>query len=108
MRRLAAVAVLLALAGCVEEDDGVYAGKPLTAAERAECTAKGGTPGYGGIFPDEVCFLPESDAGKACTKATDCSGMCLAETKTCSKVTPMFGCIPFLDETGQEMTICID
>jgi hypothetical protein len=108
MRWLAATALLLTLVGCVEEADDVYTGKPLTAAERAECTARGGTPGYGGIFPDEVCFLPEPDAGKACTKATDCLGMCLAESQTCSKVTPMFGCFDFLDETGQQLAICID
>lgn len=69
---------------------------------------KGGKVGRGGLLPDEVCFLPEPDAGKTCTKKTDCEGMCLADTRTCSPVTPMFGCFEFLDETGQKVGICID
>lgn len=69
---------------------------------------KGGTVGRGGLLPDELCFLPEPDAGKACTRKTDCAGLCLADTQTCSPVSPMFGCFEFLDETGQKVGICID
>lgn len=107
MRRLALI-LALALAGCVEEPPAGPQGKALSDADRAECLMQGGRVGRGGLLPDEVCFRPEPDAGKACTRKSDCSGMCLADTNTCSKVTPMFGCFEFLDETGQKVGICID
>ncbi len=99
--------LILPLAGCVEEPTGPQ-GKALSAAERTECLAKGGSVGRGGLLPDEICFLPQPDAGKSCTKQSDCEGTCLADTRTCSKVTPIFGCFEFLDETGQKVGICID
>lgn len=105
MRRLALIAVL-ALGACVEEPP--TEGKRLSDADRAECLLKGGTVGRGGLLPDEVCFRPEPDAGKSCAKAADCSGVCFADTRTCSPVSPMFGCYEFLDETGQTVGICID
>ena len=107
MKRLVLIAAL-ALTGCVEEPAPSPKGKSLTGAERADCLMTDGTLGRGGMLPDEVCILPEPDAGKACTKKTDCEGMCLADTRTCSPVTPMFGCFEFLDETGQTVGICID
>ncbi len=106
--RLACALAVLALAACVEKPPAGPEGQPLGDAERAECLMKGGKVGRGGLLPDEVCFLPEPDAGKACTNKTDCQGMCLADTRTCSPVTPMFGCFEFLDETGQKVGICID
>ncbi|WP_374646917.1 hypothetical protein [Tabrizicola sp.] len=99
---------VLALAACVEEPPTGPEGKPLGKAERAECLMQGGTVGRGGLLPDEVCFLPQPDAGKACTKKTDCIGQCLAEEGTCSPVTPMFGCFDYLDEAGKTVGICID
>lgn len=99
----------LALAACVEDPPpGGPEGKPLSDAERAECLARGGTAGRGGLLPDEVCFLPQPDAGKSCSAAGDCAGQCLADTRTCSTVTPMFGCYDFLDETGKTVGICVD
>lgn len=100
--------ILLALAACVEQPPAPPVSKPLSDADRAECLMQGGKVGRGGLLPDEVCFRTEPDAGKACSKKTDCAGMCLAETRTCSKVSPMFGCFEFLDETGQTVGICID
>lgn len=112
MRALAAAGLLLALAlgACVEEGAGTGGpqGAALSPAERAECLAKGGTVGRGGLIPDEICILPQPDAGKACTMAGDCAGFCLADTMACSPVTPVFGCFEFLDEAGRKAAICID
>lgn len=115
MRALAAAGLLLALAlgACVEEEGGGRPeGKPLSAAERAECLARGGTAGQGGLLPDELCFLPMSDGGKVCTKKADCEGMCVVDpvsrAASCAKVTPIFGCFDFLDENGREAGICVD
>lgn len=105
MKRLLLIAAL-ALAGCVEEP--LSEGKRLSDVDRAECLMQGGTVGRGGLLPDEVCFRPQPDAGKACARPSDCAGMCLADTRTCSAVTPMFGCFEFLDETGKTVEICSD
>ncbi|MBE0552322.1 MAG: hypothetical protein IH625_01380 [Rhodobacteraceae bacterium] len=107
MKRFALILAGLLLTSCVPPPAGPQ-GKVLSAAERAECLMQGGTVGRGGLLPDELCFRPEPDGGKACTRKTDCSGMCLAESNTCSKVTPLFGCFEFLDETGAKAQICID
>jgi hypothetical protein len=108
MQRLFCALAVLALSGCVDEQPAGPEGKTLGDADRSECLTQGGTVGRGGLLPDEICFRPELDAGKSCTRKTDCSGLCLAETNTCSKVTPMFGCFEFLDESGQKVGICID
>ena len=104
-----ALVLILALAACVDQaaEDGPQ-GKPLTDADRAACLAQGGTVGRGGLLPDEICFRPMPDAGQACTRATDCEGMCLADTMTCSKVSPVFGCFEFMDEQGRKQAICVD
>ena len=104
-------AVFLALAGlaaCQTEAPPAPAAGLLSDAERADCLAHGGRVGRGGIVPDEVCFRPTPDAGASCQKAGDCTGMCMAETKTCAKVTPQFGCMEILDETGRSVGLCVD
>ena len=103
--RIFAILAVIALSSCVDQGPQ---GKKLTEAERADCLMRGGSTGYGGLFPDELCFTPMKDAGQSCTKAGDCEGQCLAETKTCSKVSPIFGCYDYLDETGQVVGICVD
>ena len=55
-----------------------------------------------------VCAMPNADAGKACARAGDCSGVCLAETRTCSPYSPQFGCFELLDEGGQMVGLCVD
>lgn len=107
MRWLFLIAAM-ALGGCVEEPQTGPQGKPLSDVERAECLMQGGSVGRGGLLPDEVCYRPQRDAGKACAKQSDCEGMCLADTRSCSPVSPIFGCFEFLNETGQTVRICID
>lgn len=104
-----ALVLILALAACVDKaQDGGLEGKTLGKAERAACLAQGGTVGRGGLLPDELCFRPTPDAGKACTKASDCAGSCMADTLTCSEVTPVFGCYDYMDEQGRKAGICAD
>lgn len=102
------VSALILLAACQPEAPAGPPGQKLGATARAECLAAGGRVGRGGILPGEVCFRPTPDAGRACTRATDCSGHCMADSRTCSPVTPQFGCFAFLDETGQNLSICVD
>ncbi len=113
MRALVLLAAL-ALASCVEAPPDPGEGKAFTAEARAECEAKGGRVGQGGLLPDDVCFTPMPDAGKACSTQADCKGVCLADMVgdatggTCSKESPMFGCFDFFDEQGQRVGICAD
>jgi hypothetical protein len=55
-----------------------------------------------------LCFLPNPDAGKSCARASDCTGTCLAESRTCAPEQPIFGCYSFLDDDGAEVTLCAD
>ncbi|MTI03455.1 hypothetical protein [Roseibium sp. RKSG952] len=94
------------LAACLPTDDKAEAEPSQN--ERQACEAKGGINEVAGKAQQYVCILPLADAGKTCETGSDCEGFCLSETKQCSAVTPQFGCIPHLDETGRELVICID
>lgn len=111
MRKTCILAVmLLSLAGlvaCVE--DAVPTGGPgptLTDADRADCTDHGGTVVTG--FAGPTCAKATPDAGKSCKKASDCSGSCMTDTMTCSKITPQFGCYEVVMEDGQKAGLCVD
>lgn len=108
--RVVFVAALMALSGCMVETDET--GPPVTGGmvpqSEAACLAAGGRWGPGGLFPEPLCFLPNPDAGKSCSRASDCVGTCLAESRTCAPEQPIFGCYAFLDENGAEVTICAD
>ena len=106
MRQFILGAVLAALAGPVLAQAGpVEAEVPET---EAACLDAGGRWAVGGLQQRPLCFMPTADAGKACTAAEDCTGFCLAETRTCSSEMPMFGCFALLYLDGAEVTICID
>lgn len=55
-----------------------------------------------------ACVSSTRDAGKACRKAGDCEGECLARSGTCAPFTPLFGCNEVFDDTGRRMTQCLD
>ena len=48
------------------------------------------------------CITPTRDAGKSCRKAGDCEGLCLARSRTCAPIEPLFGCNAVLQEDGTE------
>ncbi|THD75688.1 hypothetical protein E7681_04325 [Thalassobius vesicularis] len=107
MKKFMLVLGVLALAGCLPQDDPP--GPKSIPAKKAACEAAGGTYAPGGIFsPEYICFTENPDAGKSCRKATDCTDTCLADTRTCNKVSPMFGCYSYLDEKGKKVEICVD
>jgi len=109
-RRLAAVLLALPLwlgaVPALAEDGAAVA--PAPPATEADCLAAGGRWARGGLSPAPLCFLPTPDAGKACRRAGDCTGPCLAETRSCAPEIPVFGCYAMLDEDGYEVMICAD
>ena len=109
-RRLAVLSIALTLvAGCQTDADptkGPHTG--YDAKAEAACIAEGGAYRLAGAFVQYLCIKPTADAGQSCQKESDCNSLCLAETKTCAPVTPMFGCHSILMEDGEEAEICID
>ena len=55
-----------------------------------------------------ACVRPTRDSGKSCDSKGDCEGECLARSRSCAPITPMFGCNAVLMDTGAEVTLCID
>ena len=77
-------------------------------AGKAECDARGGDYAPVGLLRMFACITETRDAGQACAKASDCEGVCYADTRQCSEVTPLFGCFSYLNEQGEVEEICID
>ncbi|WP_435256495.1 hypothetical protein ACSBLW_10050 [Thioclava sp. FR2] len=94
------LAVFLLLASCVMPV--TKDGQPVS---RLDCVAKGGS--VSGMH-GQACVMPTADAGKSCSRASDCSGVCMAETRTCSAKDAVFGCYSFLNEKGEVVSLCAD
>lgn len=73
-----------------------------------ECKATGGVWGKVGDTAAYSCFRRTRDAGKSCSRQTDCETECLARSHTCAPITPLFGCNPVLQADGREVNLCID
>ena len=80
----------------------------LVERQRAQCEESGGRWGSGGQEGRLVCFLVTPDANASCNSASDCEGLCLARSRTCSPVTPFFGCHEVLNGRGAAQTLCIE
>ena len=112
--RFAGAALLLILAACQAEedgppDDGLANYDPhLFETQQASCEARDGTFAQGGITGGYQCFTTPRDAGKSCSKASDCSTQCLARSRTCAPIQPLFGCHDILTSSGAPVTLCID
>jgi hypothetical protein len=76
--------------------------------EEARCFRTGGTWAAVGQSGAKACVTLTRDAGKACTRQSQCEGYCLARSGTCAPITPMFGCNDILQDDGREVTLCLD
>lgn len=56
----------------------------------------------------KTCLHDTRDAGKQCTRATECESDCLARSGTCAPARPMFGCNEILMNEGQRAMLCRD
>ena len=109
MRQLVLIAALV-LAACQTEraPDLEPVGEAKVAAERAACEEQGGTFAPAGKAQALTCFTTPRDAGQQCSKATDCDSACLARSRTCAPIRPLFGCQDILNSAGVRLTQCID
>ncbi|WP_438990935.1 hypothetical protein [Lentibacter sp.] len=116
MRRIFAIGAALltvaVLASCqMAQTSGGAAGGPDATSGRSpllvaqDCEAAGGRMVVGLAGPQ--CAAAQPDAGKSCRDNSDCAGFCLAKTRSCTPVTPYFGCHDVLTG-GKAATICVD
>ncbi|MCA0045143.1 hypothetical protein [Celeribacter litoreus] len=116
MKHLGLFTILcLGLAACQptdaeqEEVGGFSSQMSVMDSQRAACEARGGRWGTGGVAGFMTCIETPRDAGKSCERSTDCStNMCLARSKSCSPISPLFGCNEVLDAAGRRVTLCVD
>lgn len=107
-----ALFALLTLAACEPDPFGRSAAE--LRAEKAACENSNGDWRKGGLAGAQMCFQRTNDAGKSCTKATECEGVCVAgllgdtSSGQCSAEDTLFGCYVFFDETGEKKEICVD
>ncbi|MEM1065600.1 MAG: hypothetical protein AAGJ74_08880 [Pseudomonadota bacterium] len=83
-------------------------GEDLVMQQERDCLAEGGRWGAGGLSGGMVCYRPTTDGGQSCSQASDCEGVCFARSRTCSPITPLFGCHDVLGALGATAKLCID
>ena len=112
--KIAAVLVMgVALASCLPEPEESAPEEPLIGvsrfeAARAACVMEGGRFGPRGSAQTFACFKPTSDANAQCTASSECEGLCLARSGTCSPVTPLTGCVEEMTGNGRVSTVCFE
>lgn len=55
-----------------------------------------------------ACVYQTRDAGKQCDRESQCDGVCLARSGTCSPFKPLYGCNEILQDNGARVTLCLD
>ena len=98
------------LLGSCQEDGAASAPEAapvpaLVTEARAQCERDGGTWTSRGsaLF---TCYRPTRYANKTCAAGSDCEGLCLARSRTCSPITPFLGCHEILTDGGTRATQC--
>ena len=82
--------------------------EPVKSAIQIACEDEGGTWARAGEGGGMSCIRPTRDGGKQCDSKTDCQGECLARSRTCAPIQPLFGCNAVLMDNGAEVSLCID
>jgi hypothetical protein len=72
------------------------------------CEDDGGTWARAGDGGGMACIRQTRDGGKQCDSKSDCQGECLARSRTCAPIRPLFGCNAVLMDNGAEVNLCID
>lgn len=106
----AAILVAAVMTACQADDLQTVEDVPgpdRIAREKAMCEARGGRWGPGGKGA-LVCYTLTKDANRSCSQQSECEGLCLARSRTCTPVTPVFGCNEILLAGGTQATLCRD
>lgn len=79
----------------------------MMALQRTTCERGGGRflPRGTGVY---ACIFPTSDAGQPCDAAADCEGACLARSRSCAPIQPLFGCQEVFTLPGRREILCTD
>jgi hypothetical protein len=80
---------------------------PKSDAQRA-CERKRGIWSKVGKGDLRACIFTTRDSGKSCDQESDCEGACLARSRSCSPIRPLFGCNEILQDNGAQVTLCIE
>ena len=80
----------------------------LKSASQIACEKDKGRWARAGEGGGMACIYQTRDGGKRCDSKDDCQGECLARSRTCSPIRPLFGCNAVLLDTGAEVTLCLD
>ena len=98
-----------ATSGAAQPEDGAGAeAAPPKSAPQLACEAGGGIWSDAGKAGVKTCVQRTRDAGKSCKRQSDCEGLCLARSRSCAPVAPLFGCNDILQADGRQVTLCID
>lgn len=80
---------------------------PKSEAQLA-CEDDDGTWARAGDGGGMACIYNTRDGGKRCDSKDDCDGECLARSRSCSPIKPLFGCNAVLMDNGAEVTLCLE
>ncbi|MFC0204851.1 hypothetical protein [Novosphingobium soli] len=129
LRTFAIVALgALALGACTPQagapeaapagEGGVSFPREMSAADRASCTAGGGTVQRRGRIQAEQCVHAFADAGRQCTDSAQCQGKCIGEAVDtaaaggsvgqCQADDRLFGCYAEIKGGKAVNAICVD
>ncbi len=113
MRLFSCFFVLCVLAACnplakAPEPPAPAGTEEFIEQQQSICEARGGSFGTGPGKSTKVCFITPSDANQPCASKSDCEGLCLARSRTCAPIVPMFGCNEVLLANGRRATVCLD
>ena len=81
--------------------------EPVKSPSQIDCEKKGGRFAKAGNATPVVCVRETRVGGKSCRRETDCEGLCLARSRSCSPITPVLGCQKSLTRDGLRVTECV-
>ena len=81
--------------------------EPVKSPSRIVCEKKGGRFAKAGNATPVVSVRETRVGGKSCRRETDCEGLCLARSRSCSPITPVLGCQKSLTRDGLRVTECV-
>ena len=81
---------------------------PPKSEQQLACEKRDGIWSGTGKGQLRACVFQTRDGGKRCTRESQCEGLCLARSGTCSPIKPLFGCNEIFQDNGARVTQCIE